>query len=195
MRALLLLILHLFRIAAVTRYPAAGASLRVIYDRLTGHEVIAADWDDLPHVQSYLSRSRLSGVYLLVGRQDGRIRVRVGEGVKLWNRLGDHRVDPVIRAFAEEIYVLTSPRFNKSDVVYLQEQVSEIVQAEERIDWHKGCKHLQDFPLGEDDRKALDVIVLFGLSLLHTAGLRLLQPAQSRLARQIEELLIQAGAR
>lgn len=194
MAAILLLILNFFRLATVTRQLKAGTSLRVVFDRLTGQQVVAADWDDLRHLQAWLARNRGGGVYLIVGWQNGRRRMRVGEGVKLWARHGDHKADPQITAFAQEVYVLRSKHFSKAASVYLQEQFSEIVRAEERLDWHKGCKPLKDFPLREDDRKLLDVVVLLGLGLLADAGLRVLQPAQSRLARQIASLLTRAAA-
>lgn len=192
---LLNLILHLFRLATLTSHPVAGTSLRVITDRLTGQQVLAADWKDISHVQAWLGRRKVCGAYLLVGWRDERVRIRVGEGVKLWNRLGDHKKDATLNAFVKEIYVLASRVYNKSATVYLQEQLSEIVEAEERIDWHKGVKQLRDFPLSDDDRQVLDVGILFGLNLLNTAGLRILEPAQSRLAGQIAALLTKAGAR
>ncbi|MGU3478579.1 hypothetical protein [Methylobacterium sp. D48H] len=194
MAAILLLILSQFRLATVTRQLKPATSLRCVFDRLTGQQVVAADWHDLRHLQAWLARNRGGGVYLIVGWQNGRRRVRVGEGVKLWVRLGDHKADPQITAFAQEVYVLRSKHFSKADTVYLQEAFSEIVQAEARLDWYKGCKPLRDFPLSEDDRKLLDVVVLLGLGLLADAGLRVLQPAQSRLARQVASLLTQASA-
>jgi hypothetical protein len=189
---LLSAILHLFRLATLMSCPVAGTSLRLVTDRLTGQQVLAADWSDLGHVCAWLHRNKRGGAYLLIGRRDGRQRVRVGEGVKLWKRLPDHRADADL-AFVDEIYLLVSRGFNKSSTVYLQEQLSEMVQAEANIDWHKGCKHLQDFPLSSDDRKMLDLAVLLGLNLLYAAGLRLLKPERSRLAGQLLALLTKAG--
>lgn len=189
MAAVLTLILHLFRFATITRHPKAGTSLRLVFNRLTDQQVLAADWEDLRVLQTWLARHKGGGVYLIVGRQGNRWRVRVGEGVKLWARLGDHRTDPQITAFAQEVYVLRSKRFSKADTVYLQEQLSEIVRAEPRADWHKGVGALQDFPLSEDDRKFLDVVVLLGLGLLSDAGLRVLNPGRCRIAGEIGALL------
>ncbi|KAB1070035.1 hypothetical protein [Methylobacterium planeticum] len=194
MRALLHAILHLFRLATLMSCPVAGTSLRLVTDRLSGQQVLAADWEDLGHVCAWLHRNKRSGAYLLIGQRDGRRRVRVGEGVKLWKRLPDHRSDQSL-AFVDEIYLLVSRGYNKSATVYLQEQLSEIVQAEVRLDWHKGCKHLADFPLSLEDRKTLDFGLLLGLNLLNAAGLRLLKPEQSRLAGQVVALLTQAGVR
>lgn len=181
-------ILHQFRLATQMSCPTPDTSLRLVTDRLSGQQVLAADWKDLGHVCAWLNRNRRSGAYLLVGYQDGRRRVRVGEGVKLWRRLPDHRADLSL-AFVDEIYLLVSTDYNKSATVYLQEQLSEIVEGEAEIDWHKGCKHLQDFPLSEEDRKMLDLALLLGLNLLNAAGLRLLRPEQSRLAGQVTALL------
>ncbi|CAA2136887.1 hypothetical protein [Methylobacterium bullatum] len=189
---LLARLLHFFRLAIAISFPVPGTSLRVAGDSLTDVQVIAADWADLPRLQAWLAERRYGGVYVLVGRRDGRTRVRVGEGVKLWTRLGDHKADPLL-AFVEEVYVLVSPSFHKGATVYLQEQLSEIVQAEPGLDYHKGCGPLAGFPLGDADRKSLDLSVLFGLSLFHAAGLRVLQPSQSRLARQVAALLAEAA--
>nr|USU32435.1 hypothetical protein NG677_01545 [Methylobacterium sp. OTU13CASTA1] len=184
-------ILHEFRLATQMSCPTPDTTLRLVTDRLSGQQVLAADWTDLGHVCAWLNRNRRSGAYLLVGSQNGRRRVRVGEGVKLWRRLPDHRADASL-SFVEEIYLLVSPSFNKSATVYLQEQLSEIVEGEAQIDWHKGCRHLQDFPLSDDDRKMLDLALMLGLNLLNAAGLRLLRPEQSRLAGQVQSLLTQS---
>lgn len=183
-------ILHEFRLATQMSCPTPGTSLRLVTDRLSGQQALAADWKDLGHVCAWLNRNRRSGAYLLVGHQDGRRRVRVGEGVKLWRRLPDHRADASL-GFVEEIYLLVSPGYNKSATVYLQEQLSEIVDGEAQVDWHKGCRHLADFPLSEEDRKMLDLALLLGLNLLNAAGLRILRPEQSRLAGQVMTLLVQ----
>lgn len=192
MSVLLARLLHLFRLAIAIAFPAPGTSLRVAGDSLTGLQVIAADWPDLPRVQAWLAERRHGGVYVLVGRRGGRVRVRVGEGVKLWTRLGDHKVDPQLD-FVEELYVLVSPAFHKGATVYLQEALSEIVQAEPGLDYHKGCGPLAGFPLGDAERKSLDLAVLLGLNLFYAAGLRVLQPGQSRLARQVAALLAEAA--
>ncbi|KQO67589.1 hypothetical protein ASF22_20150 [Methylobacterium sp. Leaf87] len=184
-------ILHEFRLATQMSCPTPDTTLRLVTDRLSGQQVLAADWTDLGHVCAWLNRNRRSGAYLLVGSQNGRRRVRVGEGVKLWRRLPDHRADASL-SFVAEIYLLVSPSFNKSATVYLQEQLSEIVEGEAQIDWHKGCRHLQDFPLSDDDRKMLDLALMLGLNLLNAAGLRLLRPEQSRLAGQVQSLLTQS---
>ncbi|GAB6842894.1 hypothetical protein HNR00_005066 [Methylorubrum rhodinum] len=189
---LLARLLHLFRLAIAIGFPVPGTSLRVAGDSLTDLQVIAADWADLPRVQAWLAERRYGGVYILVGRSNSRTRARVGEGVKLWTRLGDHKADPQLD-FVEEVYVLVSPIFHKGATVYLQEQISQIVQAEPRLDFHKGCGPLAGFPLGEADRKSLDLAVLLGLNLLHAAGLRVLQPGQSRLAQQVAALLAEAA--
>lgn len=185
-------LLHLLRLAVSIGFPVPGSSLRVAGDSLTGLQVVAADWADLPHLQAWLAERKYGGVYLLVGRRDGRARVRVGEGVKLWTRLGDHKADPQLN-FVEEVYALVSPDFHKGATVYLQEALSEIVQAEPGLDYHKGCGPLADFPLGEGERKALDLAMLLGLNLFCAAGLRVLQPGQSRLARQVAALLAEAA--
>jgi len=185
-------ILHEFRLATLMSCPTPNTSLRLVTDRLSGQQVLAADWRDLGHVCAWLNRNRRSGAYLLVGRQNGRRRVRVGEGVKLWRRLPDHRADASL-GFVDEIYLLVSSGYNKSATVYLQEQLSEIVAGDAEIDWHKGCKHLQDFPLSDADRKMLDLALLLGLNLLNAAGLRLMRPEQSRLAGQVLAILTQGG--
>ncbi|KAA0121725.1 hypothetical protein CIW48_22430 [Methylobacterium sp. P1-11] len=185
-------LLHYFRLAIAIGFPVPGTSLRVASDSLTDLKVIAGDWADLPRLQAWIAERRYGGVYLLVGRRNGRVRVRIGEGVKLWTRLGDHKADPQLD-FVEEVYVLVSPSFHKGATVYLQEQLSEIVQAEPALDSHKGCGPLTGFPLGDADRKSLDLAVLLGLNLFHAAGLRILQPSQSRLARQVAALLAEAA--
>ena len=192
MSVLLAKLLHLFRLAIAIGFPVPGTSLRVAGDSLTDLQVIAGDWADLPRLQAWIAERRYGGVYLLVGRRDGRVRVRIGEGVKLWTRLGDHKADPQLD-FVEEVYVLVSPSFHKGATVYLQEQLSEIVQAEPALDSHKGCGPLTGFPLGDADRKSLDLAVLLGLNLFYAAGLRILQPSQSRLARQVATLLAEAA--
>jgi hypothetical protein len=192
MPALLTQVLHLFRLAIAIAFPVPGTSLRVASDSLTDLQVIAGDWADMPRIQAWLAERRYGGVYVLVGRRNGRVRVRIGEGVKLWARLGDHRADPQL-AFVDEIYVLVSPAFHKGATVYLQEQLSEIVQAEPELDHHKGCGALSGFPLGDAERKSLNLAVLLGLNLFHAAGLRVLQPNQSRLARQVGALLAEAA--
>lgn len=192
MPVLLAKILHVFRLAIAIAFPVPGTSLRVASDSLTDLQVIASDWADLPRIQAWIAERRYGGVYLLVGRRNGRVRVRIGEGVKLWTRLGDHKADPQLD-FVEEVYVLVSPSFHKGATVYLQEQLSEIVQAEPALDSHKGCGPLTGFPLSHADRKSLDLAVLLGLNLFYAAGLRILQPSQIRLARQVAALLAEAA--
>ena len=185
--------LHLLRLPVTLAFPVPGGSLRVARDGLTDLQVIAADWVDLPRVQAWLAERRCGGVYVLVGQRNGRMTTRIGEGVKLWNRLGDHRADPQL-AFVAEIYVLVSPRFDKAATVYLQEQLTQVIEAEPGLDCHKGCGPLSDFPLSLENRQALDLALLLGLNLIHAAGLRALQPRQSRLARAVVDLLARAAA-
>ncbi|WP_336491091.1 hypothetical protein [Methylobacterium nigriterrae] len=155
--------------------PMPGTSLLQFEDGVTRAVVLSAAWKDLNHVRRWIDEAGLAAVYVLAGRCDGQRAIRIGEGAKLRARLADHLSNPQL-GFVTEIYVLASEAFTKAAVVRLQERLTDLALADGRARLIAGCGPLRGFPLSQQERQSLDLVLLFGLHMLNVAGCRAFAP-------------------
>jgi hypothetical protein len=159
-----------------TSFPVAGTSLAVFSSKVTKAAVVRADWNDLGRL---LQLPELKGAiaYLLVGYdENGRVCARVGEAGKPLCRLPDHRYNEDLR-FAEQIFALTNPDFDKTDIVYLQERISRLIAGAARARLVKGTGPVTQ-PICDPKRFELDLVLRYGLTLLKVAGCPWLEPVR-----------------
>jgi len=161
-------------------YPVPNASIAVLSSKVCRVEVIRARWSDLPLLLRHPLLQQ-AATYLLGGIDPltGEFHLYNGEGGKLPSRLPDHRRNPA-RAFVETLYILTSDAFDKTDVVYLQERLSTLIQEAGTVRLVQGCGPTSQ-PISAAKAEELDMVLHFGLQLLEQAGCPGLQALPSAL--------------
>jgi hypothetical protein len=150
-------------------FPLPGTSLATFSSKIVSVQVVRASWSDLNHLLRHELLEQAS-TYVLAGLDPvtGALCLYNGEGGKLPVRLPDHRRNEML-AFAETIFVLTSPAFDKSDVVYLQRRISALIKQAGRACLVQGCGPVCQ-PIHPLEAEELDIVLAYGLQLLEAAG-------------------------
>jgi hypothetical protein len=167
----------------ITR-PSLDSSIRILSSRVSPVALIASEWSELRLVRD-LQLLDSASCYLLVGEDEQRLRVRVGEAVKPWPRIGDHMYDRSL-AWVERLYVIVgtsrfeNEKWNKADVVALQAELSDEVKRVGRAHLHAGVGPLR-FPASPAARLEAKIILETVRSLLADAGCPVLTPRRRSL--------------
>jgi hypothetical protein len=163
-------------------FPIADTAIALFRSGIVRVEVIRARWSDL----SILRRHPLlqqAATYFLAGIDPvtGKLCLYNGEGGRLPYRLPDHRRNADL-TFVETLYILTSDLFEKTDVVYLQEKLSTLIQQADTVRLVQGCGPTSQ-PISAAKAEELDMVLHFGLQLLEQAGCPGLQALPAALPR------------
>ena len=108
--------------------PLDHSSLRALSCEGLTLTLLIARWYELADLTRRLRQTGYAGVYILSGTIADELTVYVGEGAALWKRLGQHRGEPTLQ-FVREIHLLCCPAFDKASVIYLQEKLTDLVDA------------------------------------------------------------------